>query len=303
MVWETVKDIGSKVWEFTRNNPGAVAGGIAGLTGLLDNKQPKVGYQGGIPRYTAVREQIPYEHLAGEGDRRPGAAGRRYFTDMVYAQRPSNAGIPTLEQAQAQVAAQKQALMNQESFRPPTYTSPHTPTMPEPEPDPEPTGGTTGETTGGVSAENPGWSMSSPVFNNQTGGYDTNGIVWVGQGEPTEEDMQWARQYFGETVKFGDTYAQGGLASLNKPQGFYLGGPTDGMADNVPTTIEGREPAALSDGEFVMPADVVSHLGNGNSNAGAEVLYDMMEKIRKARTGNPQQGRQINPQAFMPNGG
>jgi hypothetical protein len=75
---------------------------------------------------------------------------------------------------------------------------------------------------------------------------------------------------------------------------------TDGMADEVPANIEGSQPAALSDGEFVVPADVVSHLGNGNSNAGARQLYEMMERIRKARTGNSEQGREINPSNMMP---
>jgi hypothetical protein len=92
--------------------------------------------------------------------------------------------------------------------------------------------------------------------------------------------------------------AQGGLASV-APQGMYLGGPTDGMADQIPATIDNRQPAALSDGEFVIPADVVSHLGNGNSNSGAEQLYGMMDRIRKARTGSTEQGKQINPNKFL----
>jgi hypothetical protein len=92
--------------------------------------------------------------------------------------------------------------------------------------------------------------------------------------------------------------AQGGLASV-APQGMYLGGPTDGMADQIPATIDNKQPAALSDGEFVIPADVVSHLGNGNSNSGAEQLYGMMDRIRKARTGSTEQGKQINPNKFL----
>jgi hypothetical protein len=92
--------------------------------------------------------------------------------------------------------------------------------------------------------------------------------------------------------------AAGGLASAKQP--FYLGGPTDGMADEVPAHIDNKRPAALSDGEFVIPADVVSHLGNGNSNAGASRLYEMMDRVREARTGNRKQGIQINPNKFMP---
>lgn len=99
--------------------------------------------------------------------------------------------------------------------------------------------------------------------------------------------------------------AGGGLMSLagggratQAPR--YLRGGTDGMADKIQTTIDGKQPARLSHGEFVIPADVVSHLGNGNSDAGAEVLHDMMAKVRKARTGNSKQGRQINPRKYTP---
>ncbi len=91
-------------------------------------------------------------------------------------------------------------------------------------------------------------------------------------------------------------FAEGGAVG---GQGYYLGGPTDGMADDVPATIDNKEPARLSDGEFVIPADVVSHLGNGNSDAGAENLYSMMDRLRKDRTGNPNQGREIDPRKYL----
>lgn len=91
--------------------------------------------------------------------------------------------------------------------------------------------------------------------------------------------------------------ATGGLAS-----GRYLQGATDGMADKIDTSIDGKQPAKLSHGEFVVPADVVSHLGNGNSDAGAQHLYAMMDKVRQARTGTKKQGKEINPDKFMPGG-
>ena len=92
--------------------------------------------------------------------------------------------------------------------------------------------------------------------------------------------------------------AAGGLAGLKK--GKYLDGATDGMADKIPATIDRTQPAALSDGEFVIPADVVSHLGNGNSDAGAKVLSKMMDRVRMARTGNKKQGKEIDPNKFLP---
>ena len=89
-------------------------------------------------------------------------------------------------------------------------------------------------------------------------------------------------------------YAQGGNVS-----GYYLGGTTDGMADQIPATINDMQPAALSDGEFVIPADVVSHLGNGNSDAGAKELYSMMDRIRRDRTGTTKQGKEIDPNKYL----
>ena len=94
----------------------------------------------------------------------------------------------------------------------------------------------------------------------------------------------------------------GGIASLGgySDGGRMLKGPGDGMSDSIPARIGSRQPARLADGEFVVPADVVSHLGNGSTDAGAKQLYSMMNKVRKARTGNPKQGRQIQPRKYLP---
>lgn len=94
--------------------------------------------------------------------------------------------------------------------------------------------------------------------------------------------------------------AQGGIMYAAK--GRYLRGETDGMADKIPSSIDGVQPAALSHGEFVIPADVVSHLGNGNSDAGAEQLYKMMDRVRKDRTGTTKQGKKINPGKYLGGG-
>jgi hypothetical protein len=83
-------------------------------------------------------------------------------------------------------------------------------------------------------------------------------------------------------------------------KGGYLDGAGDGMSDSIPATIEGKQPARLADGEFVIPADVVSHIGNGSSKAGSKRLYAMLDKVRHARTGNKKQGKQINPAKYMP---
>lgn len=97
-------------------------------------------------------------------------------------------------------------------------------------------------------------------------------------------------------------YAHGGLSSLGNYSdgGRMLKGPGDGMSDDIPATIAGHQPARLANEEFVIPADVVSHLGNGSSEAGAKVLYAMMDRVRKARTGHTRQGKRINPDKLMP---
>jgi hypothetical protein len=181
-----------------------------------DTNQRPTGYQGKIPEYQVVRERVP---TSDEG-RRAGETGRRYFSDMIYAQKPKG-DTPTVAQAQGQVQQQAAQLAQQEAMR---------------------------------------------------------------RAQATNEAVQMAA---------------GGLASLS-PKGYYLGGATDGMADQVPASIDGAQEARLSDGEFVVPADVVSHLGNGNSNAGAKQLYDMMDRIRKARTGTERQGKQVNPTKYTP---
>lgn len=82
--------------------------------------------------------------------------------------------------------------------------------------------------------------------------------------------------------------------------GRMLKGPGDGMSDDIPASIAGKQPARLADNEFVVPADVVSHLGNGSSDAGARKLYKMMDNVRKARTGKKKQAPQIKADKYMP---
>jgi hypothetical protein len=94
----------------------------------------------------------------------------------------------------------------------------------------------------------------------------------------------------------------GGISTLGSYSdgGRLLKGPGDGMSDDIPAKIGGKQEARLADGEFVVPADVVSHLGNGSTDAGAKHLYKMMDKVRKARTGNHKQGKQIKAEKYIP---
>lgn len=75
-------------------------------------------------------------------------------------------------------------------------------------------------------------------------------------------------------------------------------GVGDGMDDMIPATLEGEQDVVLSDGEFIVPADVVSGLGNGSTDAGAKSLYEMMDRVREMRTGMTEQPDQV-PQGMM----
>jgi len=104
----------------------------------------------------------------------------------------------------------------------------------------------------------------------------------------------------------GGLLARGGLAALTMARGgmsqqFDLGdysdggrllrGPGDGVSDSIPATIGNKRPARLADGEFVVPARIVSELGNGSTEAGARKLYAMMDRVQRARRGTVGKGR------------
>jgi hypothetical protein len=114
-----------------------------------------------------------------------------------------------------------------------------------------------------------------------------------------------------QALQMGDIqdtdYAGGGIAGASTLGGYAAGGnprllkgPGDGMSDSIPANIGGKQPARLADGEFVVPADVVSHLGNGSTDAGAKKLYSMMDNIRKARTGRKKQAPAVKPEKYLP---
>ena len=243
----------NKVVAAVKANPMAALGTAVGAIKALGGSDSG-GYNVPVPKMDAVRQQIMYN----DPNRRPGAAGRQYFTDPRFVKQGDAESLAGAKEA---AAIQAQGIL----AAAPKYTAPvntydTTMKMPWNPTEPAKTGTTTAAT--------------KPV-----------GLAAV----PTET------QLMNPNYKIG--MASGGIASAR-----YLQGGTDGMADRIPANIDGEQPAALSHGEFVIPADVVSHLGNGNSDAGADKLYQMMARIRKARTGNEKQGKKINPDKFMPGG-
>ncbi len=124
---------------------------------------------------------------------------------------------------------------------------------------------------------------------------------YLGLSVPSTHTAQGVHRGLG--LSGGDSlYTSAGVHKglLGMARGGYLDGVGDGMSDSIPATIEGKQPARLADGEFVIPADVVSHLGNGSSKAGSKRLYAMLDKVRHARTGNKKQGKEIKAEKYLP---
>ena len=102
--------------------------------------------------------------------------------------------------------------------------------------------------------------------------------------------------------------AGGGMSSMGSLGGYsdggrLLRGPGDGVSDSIPATIADRQPARLADGEFVVPARIVSELGNGSTEAGARSLYAMMDRVQNARrktTGKKQVAKDTRAEKYLP---
>jgi len=95
--------------------------------------------------------------------------------------------------------------------------------------------------------------------------------------------------YDDETQRYTPMAAGGGISDAASHLGGYsdggrlLRGPGDGVSDSIPAVIGSKQPARLADGEFVVPARIVSEIGNGSTEAGARRLYAMMDRVQKAR--------------------
>jgi hypothetical protein len=246
-------------------NIGTALAGVSMLAG--GSKPEQAGYKIPIPELAMTRQQV----MPTDPNRRSGSAGLQYFTDPKYARLGD---APAIGAAQTADTLQATGILASR----PAATTP---------------------------AVNPYAGKMKPSFLTTTA---TNPMVPTKTAAeealpvPVATLPDWAQPKPATNNTGGLNMAQGGLASFARGGNNYLRGGTDGMADKLDTTIDNKQAAKLSHGEFVIPADVVSHLGNGNSDAGAERLYAMMAKIRKARTGNPEQGKRINPDKFMPGG-
>jgi len=308
-----------------------LAGGTAGLTllaalnkdsglgeffGFGGNQQP-VGYQGKIPELTGIRAAVPQTY---DPTRRPGSGGQRYFSDLSYATpadvaakriaageqatglsslnigNPVRQLRPQLQKSPAEILAAYNYIMNDPVRA--KWTNEQKMSQVQGVMDKE-----------GISPTMLSQAIGVPAGDLQQQFRAARGLTAPAPSAPTAgagisktlEDLLAAAnkpKAYGVGPPPVKKMATGGLTSLK--HGMYLGGATDGMADELPATINGEQEAALSDGEFIIPASVVSHLGNGNSAAGAQVLYDMMDRVRAARTGSAKQEKRIKPAKVLP---
>ena len=127
------------------------------------------------------------------------------------------------------------------------------------------------------------------------------------QGEVTDPDQQkvilgqFVAQFGQEALQDLMTRVQSGDIPSGQQEGDgMVKGAGDGMSDMIPASMEGDQDVLLSDGEFVVPADVVSGIGNGSSDAGADKLENMMDRVRKLRTGGKAQPPAIPDEMMLP---
>jgi hypothetical protein len=144
-----------------------------------------------------------------------------------------------------------------------------------------------------ISGYGSGWGLG--ISDNSDSAGRSGGYSPAGGGEAPSTSSEAAGGVGGDYggADTGDGWARGGIASLAYGGQSHLGdysdggrllrGPGDGVSDSIPASIGGKRPARLADGEFVVPARIVSELGNGSTEAGARKLYAMMDRIQKAR--------------------
>jgi hypothetical protein len=122
---------------------------------------------------------------------------------------------------------------------------------------------------------------SSPI-NAANGGIMRNYDDEMGRDDTSLNQGNLQKGLFGLGYAMGGNVMGTGLGGYSDG-GRLLRGPGDGVSDDIPATIAGKQPARLADGEFVIPARIVSELGNGSTDAGAKRLYAMMDRIQDGR--------------------
>ena len=157
---------------------------------------------------------------------------------------------------------------------------------------------TAGSTTDKTTVDTNASSESS----SGTGGQAEGGLAALTMARGGTTHMPFFSKSTGKFTSRGpQVYADGGMAAGGQfdlggysDGGRLLRGPGDGVSDSIPATIGNKRPARLADGEFVVPARIVSELGNGSTEAGARKLYAMMDRVQAARKGSIGKGKVAN---------
>ena len=127
-----------------------------------------------------------------------------------------------------------------------------------------------------------GGLMQSYAMGGDIGGrYASPDDMTIGDRVGAHQTVNMAPHYPMQGLYQG--YAEGGHLGDYSDGGRLLKGPGDGVSDDIPAQIGARQPARLADGEFVVPARIVSELGNGSTDAGAKRLYAMMDRVQNNR--------------------
>jgi hypothetical protein len=157
---------------------------------------------------------------------------------------------------------------------------------------------------GGIADMMPGAEMEAPQMNDKDIVRDSIRAI---KGELPEQEAaivlgQFLQTYGEEAFrKLVDDVQSGRAEGAGGDMEGPVQGPGDGMDDLVPATMDdGSQDVLLSDGEFIVPADVVSGLGNGSTDAGAEELHRMMDRVRQERTGRTEQAPKVAAGGLMP---
>lgn len=290
---------GSDLAKLFKDSPLLQTLGAAGLGKLADKLFGVTGgpggYKGGIPDLVSSRQMLPIPKTMQDATgrtvaRRPGSGGVSYFSPNQYVT-PAQAAAAKAEQPMVQPTMQPYNVANKgipaglddSDMGNPIYQKNNNVSS-------SPMGGGASnlakyfEGTGGPMR--PQMSPSSDVDLTmpvpQTLPRQDNAI-----GDFMRQQMA-AKQSQAKLPGQGVTwdYAAGGITTLGgySDGGRLLRGPGDGVSDSIPATIGKDQPARLADGEFVIPARIVSELGNGSTEAGARKLYAMMDRIKKARS-------------------
>ena len=248
------KSLGSLKSLLSGKSSYGMAGQLAGLGGIgtLLNKimggggGGPSGYQGSIPKYTASRQQYAIPPSGSQS-----AYRQPEFQMPNYGARPDDAVLARMGGPQGMAGIGALA----SSIAQPSYQTPARPAPRRPG-------------SGGV-------TYFSPMQ------YIKEGAA---PAAPPAAPPETVAAPTNPTIV--PQYAQGGIANLGgySDGGQLLRGPGDGVSDDIPATIGNKQPARLADGEFVIPARIVSELGNGSTDAGARKLYAMMDRIKKTRS-------------------